>query len=363
MTKYYKHLLIGLAAILLSIFIYTSYNIFTKISKLDKIVKSVVQSQENVNNEIKNLNSVVNKGLNTCPLPTKAQKYNPNNTVLPEKVNLNNYGVSPENIQENKVEVQNNNINSNNDTLKEVNTNKEGYSILSLQEDINKLRKEVNDIEELISSSTESKETKTDYKNVSNKEYSDIEIDEKNNNSEFEELANIELDKNSEFNDILEQQVDMLVKDKIVYNESSEDNISLKNEENILITDNLKGKSDNHQENIFLHKEKLEEDVEEKHDEIPEEKHEENIEENIEENNEEHKENIEDSIDVSFQKTIVVSDLDIQVISDKYTKKQLENFCNSINISKSGSKSILAKRLLDNKYNFNIEDIQHISIN
>ena len=47
----------------------------------------------------------------------------------------------------------------------------------------------------------------------------------------------------------------------------------------------------------------------------------------------------------------------IQILLDKYTGKSLGKMCTEQNISKSGSKRVLVKRLIDNNYNFNLNKI------
>lgn len=50
-------------------------------------------------------------------------------------------------------------------------------------------------------------------------------------------------------------------------------------------------------------------------------------------------------------------EMKIQILLDKYSGKSLGKMCTEQNISKSGSKRVLVKRLIDNNYNFNLNKI------
>ena len=54
---------------------------------------------------------------------------------------------------------------------------------------------------------------------------------------------------------------------------------------------------------------------------------------------------------------ILTLEMKINILTDKYTKKNLEVLCSEEKVSKSGSKRVLIKRLLDNNHNFNLNKI------
>ena len=71
--------------------------------------------------------------------------------------------------------------------------------------------------------------------------------------------------------------------------------------------------------------------------------------------------NIIEISNMSSQSSIISNtltlEMKINILIDKYTKKNLEALCINHKISKSGSKRVVIKRLLDNNYNFNLNQI------
>ena len=118
---------------------------------------------------------------------------------------------------------------------------------------------------------------------------------QKNNNSEFEDLANVDLEHNSEFDELIED---------VDHSEENDEDTDV-NEELL----------DNTPESVV----------------------------ESEENEEEM--SLENQVELSDE---LKKEVDIDVISNLYSKKQLENLCIANNLSKSGNKTTLVQRLLDN---------------
>ena len=257
--------------------------------------------------------------------------------------------------------------------------NSQSSSNLRLKNEIAELKKDINNIEDLISdSSADSGQSRADLGNqeFSNKdEYRDINLAEqnthsnnlssviadpinsdlvnevnqninrnsmdinyKNNMSEFDDLGNTELENNSEFNSLLdntektidniEGKIESLVEDLRSSNSnkihlSSNQDISLENND-INLADNTNIENDNVLEETIV----------------------------IESSNVSQESNtqiVENLVEIPTKK---LTEVEAQVIADTYTKRELEKICLNNNISKSGTKIKLVYRLNKNGYSF-----------
>ena len=122
----------------------------------------------------------------------------------------------------------------------------------------------------------------------------------KNNNSEFEDLANVDLEHNSEFDELLED----------VSNDDNTEQALLGEESN--------------NESTGEHEEKLDSD-------------------SVEEETVDSDDNL-DGVEIDSN---LKMELDMDVITNSFTKTELINLCIENNVSKSGNKTVLVERLIE----------------
>ena len=149
----------------------------------------------------------------------------------------------------------------------------------------------------------------------------------KNNSSEFDDLGNTEIENNSEFNNILDNKNKSL--DKIEGEIQS-------------LEDNLK--------DLDLNKISLEKNNSLEQNSV-------NIKNNTEEtNNSVNNDSVIKPNIINIEKKSVpikkLTDIEAQVIADKYSKKELSDICNELSISKSGTKKKMVYRISKNGYSF-----------
>lgn len=122
----------------------------------------------------------------------------------------------------------------------------------------------------------------------------------KNNNSEFEDLANVDLEHNSEFDELLED----------VSNDDNTEQALLGEESNNESTGEHEGKSDS---------DSVEEETVDSDDNL-------------------------DGVEIDSN---LKMELDMDVITNSFTKTELINLCIENNVSKSGNKTVLVERLIE----------------
>jgi len=142
----------------------------------------------------------------------------------------------------------------------------------------------------------------------------------KNNNSEFEDLANVELEHNSEFDELLDNNT---------------------NEEDHTTNDALLGEESEGEES-------------EEGDSEEGESEEESVEESI---------NNGDNLDAMEIDSNLKKEIDIDVITNRFSKNALMNLCIENNVSKSGNKTILVERLVDAGVYFTTDNDELQTIN
>ena len=148
-----------------------------------------------------------------------------------------------------------------------------------------------------------------------------VDINYRNNSSEFDDLGNTEIENNSEFNNILEN--DGKTIDKIEGEiQSLEDNLKDLDFNKI----SLEKKNSNSQENTINIDVDLNDSVK-----------------SIQET----KENKSPEIIIKKKSVKInkLTDIEAQVIADKYSKRELSDICNELSISKSGTKKKTVNRI------------------
>lgn len=337
MTKYYLLILI-LLAILVSVYnLYSNYSLNNKILSLNSKLSELSLSTDKIKEQYSHL------------LKKKNNNQLDNDDNFVNTVHLSN--------------------NRDIDYISNKDIEKLNHKGNIIQNDIEVLRDEIKNIEDLISDSTESKNSK------------------KNNDSEFDGLANIDLDNNSEFGSFLDKNVNENdIKNKentdieILSDLNSKENLSeLNNEINNFHSEvnlsELNSEINNLHSEVNLTSNNLENNLNYEDNSINQNDNSKKIELTkdeikISDNNS------DDNIDKKSQKKqnrdniIKLIDniiepkkqINVNIILNNYTKKQLEQYCVELNLSKSGSKQILVDRLLDNNYIFKKTEQQELSV-
>lgn len=317
MKQYLTYILIGLA---IAIVIGLGYYVKKRIDTLEEQVRAVNAEMFTVRNYMSSEKRLANDDMfsaNTQRNISLEIKENSNvhpTSMASNTIPGNNVPVQQE--VDNKSPQENGNTSSNN-------------SVERLNDEISGLRGEISNIEDLIQDSSyasshsgsvdiNAAEYEQQLQNINTvndniddnliqqveqvKEYtqqvsgSQADDYQKNNNSEFEDLANVDLEHNSEFDELLDNSED--VQEENVQGDEEEQDEDKQSSQQL-----LDGQSVNESEEF------------ETELELPNE---------------------------------LKKEVDIEVISNLYTKKQLENLCINNSLSKSGNKNTLVQRLLDN---------------
>jgi len=159
-----------------------------------------------------------------------------------------------------------------------------------------------------------------------------IELNYKNNSSEFDDLGNTELENNSEFNNILDSNGKTIAKIEGEI-QSLEDNLK------DLDLNKISLEKNNQSENLNTENENLDNNT--------------SVNDNLDLQN---SSVVENNPVINIEKKSVkikkLTDIEAQVIADKYSKKQLCDICNELSISKSGTKKKIVNRIHKNGYSF-----------
>ena len=250
------------------------------------------------------------------------------------------------NNQEHEVVHESHNSAQSNSRQDEVNNNSPATSYDILQSEVTNLKDEINNIEDLIEDS--SRESGSNSVNIDAQMYEqqlqniettgNMPIDSsliqqveqvhevtqsasrgddyvKNNNSEFEDLANVDLEHNSEFDELLNRD------DTIQVNESDDENSGEVDSEEADTEQALDGT----QQVNSSSGEDISEDIE---------------------------------IDSNLK-----NEIDVDVITNNYTKTQLINLCIKHGLSKSGNKTTLVNRLLESNVDLTSDNTELQTIN
>ena len=276
MSNYFKHIILASATCLV---LYTIYKLYDN----EKSMSSLFNTQHFFNKELEELKKKVDLLSNNT------------NTTISSNQDIK--------IEDNIFETDNYN----------------DKNITIVQNQIDDLKREIGNIEQLISDSSNS--TADD-------------------NSEFNELANIELDKNSEFNDILHSNSDAALENNILNMKNSEDRDSvLSNDRSVNHIELLDNELNNLNEESSVPVQ-MDENYEEVDDKY------------INKDNKDNRDNIIDSLEVQNSMENDQSSITVDIIINNYSKKELEQKCLDNNLSKTGSKTVLANRLFKNNVKF-----------
>jgi hypothetical protein len=313
MKEYLKYILIGLA---IAIVIGLGYYAIKRIDKLEEkltateaelfTVRNYMNSEKKLaDNDVFSANTQRNISLeinNSMPsgrtMPSGQGNISTNNQApinrMSEEFDDNESGSSAEN----SVDVLNSEINNLRNDITNIedliqDSSYESSNNGSVDLDAEEYENQLNNIntvnsqidDSLIEQVEQVKEYTQQISGSQNEEY------QKNNNSEFEDLANVDLEHNSEFDELL-------VNDATTNNED-------------------------------------EENVSEDEEEVNQ----------SEEEGSQDEDEIQDALEINSQ---LKNELDVNVISNLYSKRQLENLCTSNNLSKQGNKITLVQRLIDN---------------
>ena len=380
MKEYILYIVIGLAiAGVIAVYFLTKknfevldaklLNLNNGLLKLSKIINSnsKLSTDDPFDNSINNLGGSLAMGANMSAVGMNHGGINMDGSVNYEGDPVNNDGV-------NSLQAGPNTGIMSNDSNTGIysNTSSSGH----LQSEIENLKIDIGNIEDLIDdSSGESNQYDDDLDPIEynqqlsgiNQEeelYEGIEIDNqgtvdinyKNNSSEFDDLGDTEIEKNSELNTILNKNIKTVGKIEGAI-KSLEENL-LTNNKSILYADYLEKNNElekKTKENADGMDEGLELDNEEASEEGQELDNEEASEEEQELDNEEVSEeiiNVKSNISEKLVQRVTLTDIEAQVISDKYTKRQLEKICLDQNLSKSGNKVHLVYRLNKSGHSF-----------
>ena len=317
MKQYLTYILIGLA---IAIVIGLGYYVKKRIDTLEEQVRAVNAEMFTVRNYMSSEKRLANDDMfsaNTQRNISLEIKENSNvhpTSMASNTIPGNNVPVQQE--VDNKSPQENGNTSSNN-------------SVERLNDEISGLRGEISNIEDLIQDSSyassnsgsvdiNAAEYEQQLQNINTvndniddnliqqveqvKEYtqqvsgSQADDYQKNNNSEFEDLANVDLEHNSEFDELLDNSEDV------------------------------------QEENVQDDEEELDEDKQ-------------SSQQLLDAQSVNESEEFETELELPHE---LKKEVDIEVISNLYTKKQLENLCINNSLSKSGNKNTLVQRLLDN---------------
>lgn len=309
MKQYLTYILIGLA---IAIVIGLGYYVKKRIDTLEEQVRAVNAEMFTVRNYMSSEKRLANDDMFSANTQRNIS------LEIKENSNVHPTSVTGNTVSGNNVPMQQE---VNNSTLENENNSSEN-SVDRLNDEISGLRGEISNIEDLIQDSSyassqsgsvdiNAAEYEQQLQNINTvndniddnliqqveqvKEYtqqvsgSQADDYQKNNNSEFEDLANVDLEHNSEFDELLDNS------EEVEEEEGDEDG-----QESEQLLD---GESVNESEEFGTEVE------------LP---------------------------------TELKKEVDIEVISNLYSKKQLENLCINNNLSKSGNKNTLVQRLLDN---------------
>ena len=320
MKEYLKYILIGLA---IAIVIGLGYYAIKRIDKLEEKLTATEAELFTVRNYMNSEKKLANNDVFSA------------NTQRNISLEINNQIPSGRTMSSGQGNISTNNQAARNEMSEEFDDNESGSSAENsvdvLNSEINNLRNDITNIEDLIQDSSyessnngsvdlDAEEYEQQLNNINTvngqiddslieqveqvKEYtqqisgSQNEEYQKNNNSEFEDLANVDLEHNSEFDELL-------VNDATTNNED-EENVS-----------------------------EDEEEINQEEEEVTQ----------SEEEGSQDEDEIQDALEINSQ---LKNELDVNVISNLYSKRQLENLCTSNNLSKQGNKTTLVQRLIDN---------------
>ena len=327
MNLYFKNILLSIIALFTVITIYKLYDFHKKFNYLEASINSILSSQSDITNQINNI-QYINKS------------ESPNNINEKKKSENNNLDKSTPKNKINKIS----NLNNSKNKIKT-------EDVLKTEHEIKLLRRDISNIEQLIS------ESDSNESNILYEKHSELSLDNLNQenllgeNSEFDDLANINLEKNSEFNDLIENNIveENNKKSNSIsqYTEITESEHNLNNLEKIEIEDKIL--SDKLSKNEDYNIEQIIDNLSDNGDIVSL-----NSKEKI----------IDTSHDGNIQNlSVPPNEITLDIITNNLSKKYLENLCLDNKLSKSGNKAILAQRLIDNNYNFSENLNKNISIN
>lgn len=307
MKQYLTYILIGLA---IAIVIGLGYYVKKRIDTLEEQVRAVNAEMFTVRNYMSSEKRLANDDMFSANTQRNISlEIKENSNVHPTSMPSNTMGGNNVPVQQevdNKSSQENDNSSSYN-------------SVERLNGEISGLRGEISNIEDLIQDSSyassqsgsidiNAAEYEQQLQNINTvndniddnliqqveqvKEYtqqvsgSQADDYQKNNNSEFEDLANVDLEHNSEFDELLDN------------------------------SEEVDEEQDDNQQLLVVESEENEEEI-----------------------------SLEEQVELSDE---LKKEVDIDVISNLYSKRQLENLCINNSLSKSGNKNTLVQRLLDN---------------
>jgi len=338
---------IGIHLLVSIIIIGVMYMLYNKLNKKNIILEKKINNIALLVKTNRDLNYTETFEPNTEPFENKPLRNNIPDNRTPEPINI------PSNISRSRDAVK---ATLNDDIL---------GKFKQKTTDINDLQTEINNIQNMLSDSSEESEilNADEYKKNLNLEIEPVDnnlINQVNNNilqennseleNEYDHLLYKEPPNNSELGLMLNNDIDKI--EKLPQENKNIESSVINNEIPVHNLDNSNPVSENDSPLVNKNNESLESI----HLEIS--KHiklEENIqsnENNIENNHENNISSLTLSSEVKKISGTDSKDIEIDVLVNTYTKKQLAQFCEEVSISKRGAKKQLVERLQENNFEF-----------